>query len=280
MFHFYKSDFLSPRGCFGAGWVYAVGRAFQGTHILNQDLVPSIEEAMWHFMAFVQWMSLSEKQRRRQCFLQGPMMRMNKFFGATSVLSYEDHARIYGPTGRNLLWNTLPVPPVRTIVGCGYTNPVHILRYVFALGIPIDPFYVDKGDSHARNAKFTVKRNEKIYHLFQFAVCEEWHIKVRTAGSKHQVVFIAWVTSYRDAAMPGHSKQNRNSFIMISLMVAPPNERTNGTQNTFLVALGLKKNKEGWEAVEHQLEIVMSAVSDPKNPLDVYHGKPARCVGP
>jgi hypothetical protein len=66
---------------------------------------------------------------------------------------------------------------------------------------------------------------------------------------------------------------------MMTLTIAPPNEITNGTQNTFIVALGLKGNKEGWEAMERQFEKDMSAASDPENPIKVYNGKTRKICG-
>ena len=130
------------------GWRCVVARAFQGTMFIDEDLVPSVEEAMWHLMSFVQWMSLPEKQKRHQCHILQPIQRVKDFFGGTSALSHQDHARICGPTGVHSLWNTLPMPPVENLenLGCAHTNPLHILRHAFGLGIAIDDFCVDKDD--------------------------------------------------------------------------------------------------------------------------------------
>ena len=127
MDYYFTMEHRSPKNCTGQGIVYLVARSTQRSKFLCSHSIPSVQEAFYQFACFSQHMSLSKKQRRRQAKIASAMSSHPTFFNATSVVEYSDLDRTYGPTGMHSIWNILPIPPVRNLNGCGYSNPMHVL---------------------------------------------------------------------------------------------------------------------------------------------------------
>ncbi len=272
MDYYFSMEHQSPKGCYGQGVRYLVARAFQKTKYLDSEEIPSVKEALWHFQSFAQNMSMSEKQRRRQCKISMAMESHHDFFGATSVVPYNSLPRVYGPSGVNALWNTLPIPPVAHLKGCSYSGLEDVLRHMLGLGISTDDFVL-KGNA----VDVVENRSGKIFHLSQSRFGEATAAKISQATDDATGTFVAYFTTFRDGFNTGHVKRNRNSIMLFTVTFAPPKERTNSTSNTFLIALGLKGNKEGWEAVERQFYKDANSLQE-RGPISVYHGASRKMV--
>lgn len=273
MDYFFTMEHQSPTGCCGQGIRYSVARAFQHTKFLDAKRIPTIMESLWHYLSFSQHMSMSEKQKKRECKISSAMRSHKEFFHATSVLPYANVQRVYGPTGVHSLWNTLPIPPVKNLQGCSYSSPQDVLRYMMALGISTDSFVVKCSAQQMPGA------GKKIYHLSESKFGRETASALQAANpGGNKPILVCYVTTFRDGFNTGHVKRNRNSIVLFTITIAPPDERTNSTYNTFLIALGLKGNKAGWEAVERKFREDMSAVSQKGSVLSVYHGATRKMV--
>lgn len=274
MDYFFTMEHQSPPACYGRGIVYSVARAFQHTKFLDSKRIPTINESLWHYLSFSQHMSMSEKQKKRECKISSAMRSHNAFFHATSVLPYANVQRVYGPTGVHSLWNTLPIPPVKNLQGCSYSSPEHILRFMMALGISTDSFVVNGSAQQKMPGA-----GNKIFHLSESKFGRETASVLQASNpGRNRPILVCYLTTFRDGFNTGHVKRNRNSIVLFTVTIAPPNERTNSTYNTFLIALGLKGNKAGWEAVERQFREDMCAVSQKGSVLSVYHGATRKMV--
>jgi hypothetical protein len=136
------------------GMQYLVARSFQRTEYILAEGIPTPEEAIWHVLNFIQYTSMSEKQRRRQALIS---RQFSEFIASSSsdlankallyahrVKTIRDMSRYYGSTSVHSMWNTLPIPKVRNIDGIGYVSAFDIVRFVFAMGIEVDNIVVKK----------------------------------------------------------------------------------------------------------------------------------------
>jgi hypothetical protein len=76
---------------------YLVSRAFQRTEMVNGrtgSQVATQEEAQWHFLNFVQYMSISEQQRKRQA-------KLAYLFAAETALNSNSNCAVLSLTDRD-----------------------------------------------------------------------------------------------------------------------------------------------------------------------------------
>ena len=150
---FWVAEHASPPGRCGGGLRYLVARTFQNAKAdagLDVDRIPDFPEARWHIDSFIQYHSMSEPQQRRQARITKSIMdhvqpQSGTFFKDTFIPEYKDLARMYGKTGKQSLWNILPIPPVEDLDGVAYVSPIHIVKFLFANGVPVDDIVVNFG---------------------------------------------------------------------------------------------------------------------------------------
>ena len=101
MKEFWIAELGSGRKRCGGGLCYLVGMAFQQASLerLNDRSLPGFSESMWHFEAMVQYHSMTERQRKRQCRLHDALqLHEGLLFEKTFLPMYSQLSRIYGTT--------------------------------------------------------------------------------------------------------------------------------------------------------------------------------------
>jgi len=251
----------------GAGIQFLVGKALHGSKFIpKQSPLPSFPEARWHFINFIQYMSMNQKQRQRQAALSLPLLDAgeNSFFQTTRIPNLEDFHRLYGTSSHSSIWNSLPIPLVHAIGDIAYVNPVDTCRYIFANGLDIDNIAVSP---EHRNKPAD---GGKIFYVSESPAVNEIIADV-TAASEPFTVLICWCCDWRDGFGAHHVKNLRNSVVAWTWSCSPTKEKVNTTDNTFPVALGLKKSTY-WPQVEHRFRQDMVYLSSSSKPIQVYHG--------
>ena len=153
------ADHTSPKGEIGGGGKYLVSRTFQGTAFIDSNQVPGIKETAFQLQHFIQYNSMTDKQRRRHVKLTTALMKNSDIFHHTNLPNYKYLSTIYGTKSKESMWHNLPIPPVQNFDGVAYVNPLHALKFMLAHGFSIDNFYVECGSGAApvlqRNASLT-----------------------------------------------------------------------------------------------------------------------------
>jgi len=251
----------------GAGIQFLVGKALHGSKFIpKQSPLPSFPEARWHFINFIQYMSMNQKQRQRQAALSLPLLDAGEdsFFQTTRIPNLDDLHRLYGTSSHSSIWNSLPIPVVHSIGDIAYVNPVDTCRYIFANGLDIDNIAV----SHDCPNQQT--EGGKIFYVSESAAVKEIIDDVAASAQRFPVI-ICWCSDWRDGFGAHHVKNLRNSVVAWTWSCSPTKEKVNTTDNTFPVALGLKKSTY-WSQVEHRFRQDMMALSNSSKPIQVYHG--------
>ena len=266
-----------------AGMQYLVARSFLRTEFLVPSGIPSREEATYHVMNFIQYTSMSEKQRNRQSILSRHFSLMlqttrtaggahggnNKplFLYMDRVSSPQDMARYYGSTSAHSMWNTLPIPPVKNIGGIGYVSPYDIVRFVFAMGIEVDNVVVNREKPDGSYDSET----SIVLDVSQCLALRRLKTGVKqNKNSSDPVSLIVWCVDWRDGFGANRAKSMRKPLVAWTWTVSPPKEKINAVDNTFAVAVGLKKST-GWNDVEHQFRKDVALFGSSSRIL-VYHG--------
>ena len=265
MRNFFCGEHAIGEGFTGGGIQYLVGQAFSGA--LDSNSIPSLEEAKWHIINFIQYNSMTEKQRIRQAQLSQSLMppgstTNSSFLKKTRNPSYKELAKYYG-TGAGSILNLLPIPPVYAIGDIAYVNPVDIIRFIFANGLDIEKIGV-------QDSKFLSEPSKKVVAVADTPVVGELAKKAIKAHTDNFAV-IAWSCDWRDGFSPANTKSNRKSVVTWTFTVSPPPSRVNSTDNTFPIATGLKKSSH-WSQVEHRFRNDTSDYFADNKPLQVYHG--------
>lgn len=283
---FFVAEHTSSNG----GVRYLVSRAFKKTEYLfsgqpTGEEIASIEESIWHFQSFVQYMSMNTRQKIRQSEITKPFSPTNsQFFRVTRPLTYNELNRFYGRSNKHCLWNTLPVPPVRNIDGIAYVNPVHALQYLMAFGLEVDNILSGDGYDDAKSTISSmdaqdISPTKKIYYLEESAAAAEMRHQAITSPEFKQALLetgatealLLWMVDWRDGFGSNRTKQNRKSTVAWTISLSTPKDRVNSISNTIPIAVGLKKNGS-WHKVEHQFREDMLVFADGKKPVMVYRG--------
>lgn len=264
MMYFYAAEHQSPPGRCGGGIRYLVARAFMKTELVEVWRMPTLEEAKYHFEAFAQYQSMNEKQRRRHLKLLSYLTReessLKYLLTTTHNPNASDIDQYYGRQGSHSLWNTLPIPMFQNVHSIAYASPVEIVKYLFANAVPVD-------DMNSAIKSRQKKKGRAIVNVSESKSAAELLERISESGNKK--IIPLWATDWRDGFGPSRTKNNRNSVVAWTLTIAPPKENINATSNTFLMALGVKKNK-AWPEVERMVYRELKELSKPSSPITVY----------
>ena len=263
MQRFWQAEHQTP----GGGMVYLVGRAYQRTNILNPNQLPDLPEARWQMQNFMQYVSLSDKQRDWHAEITTKITSTGSdLIKKTRIPNHQELKRFYLSDSQHCLWQSLPIPTIHNIGGISYVNPVDIIRFAYACSLPFDDIVLTKDTDTGKipGKQYHVADSQKMKDLmkrFQDAQDENGDYKVA----------VAWCTDWRDGFGANRCKNNRKSVVTWTFSVSPAKDAVNLVGNTFAMALGNKKNT-GWAEVEHRVRKDTSVLCDPKKPLNVYHG--------
>lgn len=276
---------------------YLVDYAFQkcdyvGLHNTRlrdgQGLGITDAEAQWHFMSFIQYVSMSSEQRKRQarlvnCFYnilskkQNSQNNKDLFFQKTYPLRFSEIHKFYGDVNSTTIWTNLPIPHVQNVGGIAYVNPFHVLMYLMAHGIPMDDFCVRSTDHETiSNDSADGKR---IFHISECLMARNMHKAVlgtswyqqRKSKGDNNALLIYW-SDWRDGFSPFSSKQNRKSVVLWTISFSAPKDNVNAITNTMPIAIGMKKN-DSWSAVEHKFNRDVEYFQQGTHPITIYEGR-------
>ena len=266
MGNYWFAEHATPVGYCGGGLRYVVARTFQsaekGYHIDNKR-VPEYPEARWQFENFLQYQSMNDKQRQRQSRITKAIMdhvqqQTGNFFQHTFIPAYKDLSRIYGRTGKQSMWNTLPIPTPQNVHGVSYVSPISILKFCFANGVPVDDIVVQSGapllsdEGNSSDDESTIGDETMVCHVSQCRKVTEWTGHLASNREKAYAKLVALgLSDWKDGFGPSRVKNNRGSVDAWTFTISPPKHLVNATDNTFLMGLGPKKATKGWDAVAH-----------------------------
>ena len=288
MKNFWLAELGSGEGRCGGGLMYLAARAFQQVKDaqLDKKRFPDFGEAKWHFDSMIQYHSMTEKQRVRQSRLIKIIMdhvkqhNAGSFFKETYVPLYNQLGRYYGTTGQHSLWTNLPTPKAQNIDGVAYISPKAAIAFLIANGIPIDDIVIRQGQppiNETNNSRVVnVEDSRKAVNWINTIVNDYYGSNPGAPESdvgapKRPAVIGAFFVDWKDGFGPNRTKNNRGSVDVKTLTISPPKALINGTENTFAVALGLKKAK-GWAKVEHLFLKDLQELTSTTEPQLFYHG--------
>lgn len=275
---YFVAEFAKNQG----GIQYLISRAFRHTEYIGNERPTTVTESCWHFRAFVQYTSMSDKQRKREASIIQALVSSfsggQSLFGATRVLAYEELNRFYGRSNQHSLWNTLPVPTVENIGGIAYTNPINVIRYLFAFGADVDDYVlnlgsdVDSVDSHIAPVVCRITQCEA-FRLWRNEILDSNDLPDFLKSS----ALLLWAVDWRDGFGSNRTKQNRKSTNAWTFSLSTPSDKVNSLSNTLPIAIGLKKNAF-WSDVEHRFRKDMALLAGGLKPILVYHGGIRKCI--
>lgn len=279
---YWTAEHASPPGRCGGGIRWLVAKTFQNADAgiaLSPEKTPSYVEARWQFDYFLQYHSMDEKQRQRQARIMKSIMddstqQKNNFFQQTYIPDFKEFSKMYGKSGKNSIWNNLPIPPVEHHDGVAYVSPINIIKYLFANGVPVDDMYFDIETTESGH-DFDTDNNQGnfVEHVSQCQRTRIWVKDLSEKGSPKMVrAILLWSCDWKDGFGPSRIKNNRGSVDAMTITLAPRKNSINGIQNTFLVAVGLKRSKKGWDKVGHRFNEDIRLLSLQEEPFYVYHG--------
>lgn len=306
---FWNAENSSGNGKCGGGVLYLVARAFQqkNANQMNHDkgVYPSIDEALFQFDSMIQFQSMNEKQRLRQGRINKVLWEFQDrtFFRRTHMPQFQDLNRYYGP-GQHSMWTNLPIPKAVDVGGVAYVCPMHIMAFVMANAVPIDDIKITADSSFEFGTG-------PVEHISQCSTAIEWQksIKEKYYGKEsdnqmdvqptdstgenyaeagapfsnrdtsymHPVVIGIAVCDWSDGFGAGKVKNNRNPIDLKTFTISPPKHLVNTTDNTFPVAVGLKK-AAGWEEVSRRFNRTLEQMTNSKEPLLFYNGAVQKIV--
>lgn len=259
------------------GVQYLVTRVFHRNEFFSgltiDNGLASEDESKWHFINFAQYISMGDKQRRRQAALTAGFassMFDNSFFRATRVLRYDEMNRYYGKSNQHTLWNILPIPTVRSIDGIAYISPVNAIRFLLAFATEVDDFVVN----FSRRNSTTGDQDSVVYHISQSREAKKWEASVleKFQGTlSFQNGLFTWAIDWKDGFGSNRTKLQRKPTDGWTFSSGTPKDRINSIDNTIPIALGLKKN-ESWHKVQHAFREDMKQLNNGMSPLMSYHG--------
>ena len=280
MFHYWIAEHFTPGNGYRrfGGMNYLVGRAFQKTLCVAPSRMPTYRETEFHFQCFIQFLEGSNKQRTRastQYEKLQPLIHTggdNDFFRHTKLPDSKRNSSLYGYTAKDCMWKNLPVPPVENVDGIAYVSPINILKYAFSLGIEMDLALVNASTKIPNMDPIGSKKCHHIQESIAFKEVLRDQVLAMQGLPENSAVFVVHAFDWGDGFGANRTKQNRKSVVVKSITYAPPEDKINTGNNTFAVAVG-SKSSPGWAKIEHKYRIDMQAISDPKKPVLVYHGK-------
>lgn len=284
MSRFWTAEHGSPLGCTGGGAQMLVGNALTDNPILSVMTLPSCNEAFFHLSSFIQYQSMSQKQRAREGTIQRYRFGNGAAgIGATSYGS-KSLSQIYCSNAKHSIWSNLPIPNVQNIDGIGYVAPVDLLRFLFANGVPIDDCVLDEDYLSPAKQKERAERRSgltDVFHISQSKIFEDGMEKLalvrKGAGVLHLPVVVVNNSWWQDGFGPNGVKNNRDSPVLSTVTFGPPKYQANTGNNTFPFAIG-KKGNISWGKVAAQYKEDIEKLMDPLNPLHLYHGGVRRLI--
>lgn len=276
--------FAAEHGRVGGGVQYLVTRMFRKNEHIGGQIgvqIATFEEARWHFLSFVQYISMGERQRKRQALLTSTTassLVRNNFFQATRPILHHEQDRFYGRSNKDTLWNAVPIPTTRNIDGIGYISPVNACRFLLAFATELDDFTVEFSQHPAGNddPSSVEPKDIVVFHISQSRAMQDWKHAVQGSSdeqcaAKMKRFALAWMTDWRDGFGANRTKQNRKSTNAWTISLSTPKDRINAIDNTLPIALGLKKNP-AWPKVEQLFREDMQKLSNGDRPMMLYHG--------
>ena len=261
---FWISEFGCGPGRCGGGLCYLAAKAFQHQpdSRVNKDDLPEFTEAFWQFNNLLQYHSMNEEQRGRQAQLNSQFKGMS-FFQKTHVPTRRELSRYYGMGSAYSMYRSLPTPTVRNLEGVAYVPPKAILTYAMANGVPNDDFLILAPHGGA-----------KVVNVEDCRKAREWAASVKSAYKAEndiEVPLAIAVVLWKDGFCYNNCKANR-SLDMMTMNCGAPKDKVNGTDNTFPVAIGLKKAL-GWRLVEEEVSRQFKELETVDKPIRFYNSK-------
>ena len=270
---FWCTESASPKDRCGAGAQRLVAQAFSQSSLLTKEMFPSITVSKLHMLQFIQYNSMSTKQRRRQEEIdEYTSQNMSSGPDLFSSRSYRELSRIYSSNAKNSIWTNIPIPSIEMIDGIAYVKPLNQIRFAASFAIPLEECWVDAGffsrdatkDARRKVFKLTDSREYR-RKLLEIAVAR------REAGLLEERVLVLGCSVWRDGFMGNRTKNNRTSPLLFTFSVGTPSYSSNTGNNTFTCAIG-KKNNTSWHKVEGRFNSDMKELTNPLHPIHVYHG--------
>ena len=225
---------------------------------------------------------MDDKQRQRQARINQSMMSHLQqheagLFQHTYMPEYKHYEKMYRKTGRNSIWNNLPVLPVEQHGRVAYVSPINIVKFLFANGMPVDDMLFDLEASSLSNFDANNDAQRLIEHVCQNQKTVKWKEDLcnracETGLAKSTKAVLLWACDWKDGFGPSRSKNNRGSVDCMTIILSPPKDSVNKIHNTFLVGVGPKKSKEGWRTVARKFKDDMRQLSLLDKPFYIYHG--------
>lgn len=290
MKNFWAAELASGEGRCGGGLLYLAGKAFQQVKDaqLDGDRFPDFEESRWQLCNLIQYHSMNDSQRKRQSYMNSTLMKFfppDTFFKHTLIPPFKNLGRYYGGTGQHSMWNNLPVPIATEIDGVAYVSPRAVIAFLMSNGIPIDDIVVTPDYPAVNTVPHHLRR---VHNVDESRKATEWFQKIQSDyyGSKigapnpnsnsgapkmHPAVVCLYLSNWSDGFDSAKVKSNRNAIDSKTFTISPPKRLINGTENTFAVALGLKK-ATGWKKVEALFRKEVEELTSSKEPILFYHG--------
>lgn len=276
---FWVAELASPTNCCGGGAQHLVGQAFSEFTLLSKSQVPTIMESKWHILNFIQYQSLSEKQRQRQAQIQALTHRNHVFdSGICSTSGYAQQGRVFCSNSKHSIWNNLPIPVAEDFGGIAYVSPINILRFALANGVPINDCILDGSYFSTENIAARNKRKNgesDVFYISESLAYEENMTRIaearKAAGILSEPIVVMESCSWRDGFSANGTKNNRESPLLWTYTTGNPKDKANAGDNTFTMAIG-KKNNPNWKHVERQFHRDMEQLTNPLKPQLFFHG--------
>jgi hypothetical protein len=287
---YYVSEYASGENRCGGGLMYLAAKAFQQANDsrIDEAKYPDYEESKWQMNYMIHYQSMNEKQRKRQSQLTETLINLmpsedsseKKFFKETFLPPYHQLGRYYGTSGQHSMYNGLPVPRAVDVGGVAYTSPLAIIAFVMANGIPIDDIYVTAdtvpGGTTELRRVHTVDECQKATAWYgdiqrNYYGSESGAPNSNSGAPKFPAVICLHLSDWTDGFDSGKVKSNRSAIQSKTFTVSPPKHLANATDNTFPVALGLKK-AAGWKKVEGLFRKEVEELTQSTEPIMFYHG--------
>jgi len=220
-------------------------------------------------------------------------------------------SRLYGSSSKYSMWNNLPCPEAKNVGGVAYVAPKAIIAFALANGIPMDDIIVTNASTSCKfdgtkrvnfvgECRKAVNWTNSIKTQYYGALgskgafggleggdeggaegCAQGQVNggaqvhgapmTRVAGKPHPTVMCLWLTDWEDGFGPGKVKSNRNNVDCKTLTISPVKNSINATDNTFPVAIGLKK-APGWRKVQRMYYLELQELTSSPTPILFYHG--------
>ena len=278
-----KSFWMAEAGCgsgrCGGGLSLVTAKAFQqqGDSRLDCTRLPDFDEAYWQFKNLLQYHSMNDKQRRRQADINKTREEYSpgSFFKQTCVPSHRQIGKYYGTSGgvrRYSMLEGMPIPRAVNYEGVALTRPKDILTFMFANGVPMDDILIMGPCNGDRSPK-----SKKVLNVEDCKKARDWLAAVRAdyydsenGAPKHPGAVGVVIVTWKDGFCYNRCKGNR-SIDVKTMNVGAPKDMINGTDNTFPMAIGMKKAK-GWDTVERLCAKDFQELETTSKPHLFFHG--------